>query len=147
MYSLTLCFSSNDTEKTSFKELLKNNTSYEYRCNACNALCNHQSLLEIHEPRKYLIIEIKRFIAAGRNITKNHSEITGFNYADIRIRGFRYKLLSAIAHHGDEADRGHYITYIRCNEGWTIANDNNITFRKNFVKNLKEVYLTLLEKI
>ena len=117
MYSLSLCFSSQDSIRTSFKELLKTDPVDAYCCSQCGNICNQEKILKIRDPKKYLILEIKRFtITEGRTV-KNHSEITGFNYADIRIKGFRYKLLSAIAHHGNESNSGHYITYIRSQQG------------------------------
>ena len=130
-------------DKISFADLLKSTPHEGYRCLICNSSATQRKTVHIVNPKKYLLLEIRRF----RLNTKLHTQITNFNHKNITLDNTNYKVVSAIAHEGPDLTSGHYGNYIRQENGWLKISDANAIPQKRFIKNMKNLYVLLLEKV
>ncbi len=74
-------------------------------------------------------------------------KITGFTANNIRIGGFQYKAVGAIAHTGETPTSGHYSSWVRHQDKWILISDKELKkTQTRFVANLKNIYLLVLEK-
>ena len=95
-----------------------------------------------------LIIVLKLFEYKDNQSFKiENVKIKSIPNSVVKLRNENFKTLSAIFHHGDSLDCGHYTAMLRNNESkWIKTNDLKVE-ENNWPRNAKDVYILLLEKI
>lgn len=139
-----------ENKSVSLQDLIKNVNKKDHFEGRWGDACENTSLIqkmEIQSLQQLLIIQIKLFnnIELISHKITNPPEIKGVSNGIFKILAKKYKLISAIFHHGNFMEGGHYTSMVKVKNNWIEANDLSIT-KRNWPRNSKNVYLLLLQE-
>ena len=102
----------------------------------------------VYTTNKILILELKLFIVGSDDRVRkiNNLTIKNLDKEILVINSKRYKVVSALFHHGDSIELGHYTSMLRVNDCWLRVDDSHVN-RTSWPENSKDVYLIFLEEI
>ena len=104
--------------------------------------------LEVLRTSNILIIVLKLFGYKDNQTFKiKDLKIKSIPNAVVKLHNENFKTLSAIFHHGDDWDGGHYTAMLRSEESKWIKTDDLEVNKSNWPKNAKDMYILFLEKI
>lgn len=115
----------NDVTLKDCLEYCSKNNNVELRCEKCNASREFILHSTITKQPKYLIVHLKRFSYLG-NGTKINTFID-FPEDNLRIENSIYKLIATSNHIEIGLGYGHYVAYLRKDNGWYCCNDSVIS--------------------
>ena len=103
---------------------------------------------KVSTTNKIIILQLKLFIVSNNgSITKiTNLKLNNLDNETVIINKKHYKIVSAIFHHGNSIQSGHYTCILRDNGYWLKVNDSQIT-RTHWPLNSEDVYLIFLEEI
>lgn len=119
----------------------------EGRCNSCGELSGLVTKTSISAAKKVLILQliIMSVHKETSQLSKIEYSIKGVPSTTIAICGQKYKVKSAIFHHGQTIFEGHYTSMLRVGtSSWILADDAKIQ-KKSWPRNAKKSYMFFLE--
>ncbi len=147
-------------KEINFKDLFKGNSTehIKAKCSRCKkeTYFEEKQTMYIYPETKYIIVNVLSSAHNGRNAFRNEIDINNFDPDRVEIPNLpncTFWLKSAICYISGDGNNyskaGHYIICCRslCNTGWMNISDDVGSFHSNFMKNLKNVVIMLLEKI
>ena len=110
-------------------------------CLHCNCDTSHSVIKNIWQQPKISIIRVQRFrqMSTGR-IHKDSDKLT--LKETFSIPNFKASLIGSVSHVGSSTTSGHYISYVKVEDGWYSCSDNSIT-KTNFcnISDSRDCYL------
>ena len=82
----------------------------------------------------------------GSLIKITNLKLKDLNKETLSINGKKYKVISAIFHHGNSISSGHYTCILRRNDHCLRINDSQVT-RTFWPENSQNIYLIFLDEI
>ena len=149
-----------DLSKETFKDWFQGQlkTDVDMRCILCSPGVNTRhtktSVVTIPQQAKYLAILIDRFDAVGFTGPNNDpiyerskKQLTRFNANNCQLFGSNFRVMSALVHIGTSPHSGHYKVKVRDGDRWIwLDDDKPVGKKENFITNLTDVRLLVLEK-
>lgn len=101
------------------------------------------SALETIVVLKFLIFEI-----TNGKIEKKKCNIKAIPTTTVRINQDSYTVLSAIFHHGDNIEHGHFTSMLRSKDkkGWISVDDLKVE-KRSWPRNGKDLYILFLQRV
>lgn len=139
-----------NTPSISFEDLFVQNHSYN--CTNCNQITNHyeSTLYEFPNEMEFLLIRLNNMLMIDNQIIRLNTKITNYDTDNIFVpnqQNLNFKIIAAIAHHGDNAYSGHYVIWVRNQNAWLRISDTQSRYYNNLIKDLNNIYLLVLKKI
>ena len=147
---LGLCLP-NDDNYSNLQDIINFNID---NWNGTDIYCNHgcqvfkSEKTRVCTSNKIIILQFKLFkVSNSGSLTKiTDLKLNNLDKETVIINEKHYKIISAVFHHGNSIESGHYSCILRENEYWLRVNDLQIT-RAAWPINSKDVYLIFLEEI
>ncbi|KAI5699214.1 hypothetical protein M8J76_012092 [Diaphorina citri] len=113
------------------------------RCENCHAVGTKRQKVDIANTNKYLLITLPPW-QNGHKITD--FKLNALPSTVLKIaNNLKYTLKSAIFHHGDQIESGHYTAMLKDGAGYIRANDN-VVKKERWPNGSKDVYMVIMEK-
>ena len=149
-YILSLCLP-NHNKYSNLQDIINFNID---NWNDTEIVCNHGcqnykvDKTKVFTSNKVIILQLKLFLVSNSgSVTKiTNLKLNNLDKETFIINKKHYKIRSAIFHHGNSIESGHYTCILRENEYWLKVNDLQIS-RTAWPINSKDVYLIFLEEI
>ena len=127
---------------TSFKEMVQQWHLFDKLCPLCHCALRRRTILRA--AGHFLFLSLCLFHRQNQRVS---ARVTDFNPDDVELAGNHYKVIGAVCHVGETTQSGHYWCTLRVNQKWLYISDENICSKPQFIENLQNVYVMLLEKI
>lgn len=115
--------------------------NFEDVCDCCGG---HDKLSksDIALVKKVIVLQLSLFSVQHDRVVKNTDyKIKSIPTTKLRIGGNTYKIITAIFHHDQCLDKGHYTSMFRQNTSWINVNDSTIE-KKTWPRNAKDLIFT-----
>lgn len=132
--------------KDTLLNMVKNYTDWniipEATCNVCGSVGTTKERFEIQDVGQYLLLSLSLWLPTGKLTS---FKLTALPSTVLRISNSRFVLKSAIFHHGEDLESGHYTALLKSNNLFIRANDNTIG-KERWPNASKDLYMILLEQ-
>lgn len=100
----------------------------EGQCNACDGLKTLLTKTMLSAVQRVLILQFLIFSVDEKTskLSKINFSIKGIPSAVVAVCGQKYKVNSAIFHHGQIIFEGHYTSMLRSGTSWVVADDTKV---------------------
>lgn len=122
-------------------------TSIEGHCARCDAM-NRLMKTSVSTTNHVLILQLKlmAFNKDTSELSKTNFSIKAVPSTTITVCGEKFKVKSALFHHGRTIFKGHYTSLLRSGtSSWILVDDTKIE-KKSWPRNAKDSYMFFLEK-
>lgn len=121
--------------------------SIEGQCNSCGGIGTLLTKTSMSAVKQVLILKllVMSVNKESLKLSKNNFSIKGVPSAVVTVCGKKYKVNSAIFHHGRTIFEGHYTSMLRAGPSWICVNDSKVE-KKSWPRNAKNSYVYFLEQ-
>ncbi|XP_078051870.1 uncharacterized protein LOC144478021 [Augochlora pura] len=120
--------------------------AFDSPCEHCGSSRIHKA--DITSASQLVIIHLKIFSVQNQRVSKiNNVNIKAVPTTILHIASKSYRVISAILHHGESINKGHYTCLLRQkNSKWIHADDCNIRPTR-WLRGAKDAYMFILDNI
>jgi ubiquitin carboxyl-terminal hydrolase 36/42 len=119
----------NETIEECFQQLLGEQKSSEAFCRKCRRKRNFLNRYSVREAPEILIVTLMRFTSNGDKIEKAVNFGFELDLSQFVAQGVHelFELFAVLLHNGEEANKGHFLSYVKCADGvWYSADDSKV---------------------
>jgi len=139
---MNLHFTTSETTPVSFKKMLEQWLPFDRKCHLCGSPMERRTVITASS--KFLFLAFCIFHDQNQKVIR---PVTDFNENNITVGPNKFRTIAAVCHSGSTTNSGHYWCLLKKHNSWLYASDETLKIQKQFTKNLKDVYVILLEKI